>query len=63
MSKSPDEILSERIIADLKSKSLLSEKELEKLAKVYVNGQVSAEDWVLHIESSLKKENENVKKN
>lgn len=63
MSKSPDEILSERIITELKSKSLLSDIELEKLAKGYIRGKVSIEDWVMHIESSLKKEGENGKEN
>jgi hypothetical protein len=63
MTKSPDEILTERIIAELRSKSLLSEKELEKLAKTYSKGKLSVEDWILHAESSLKKGGDDGKKN
>lgn len=47
MSKTPDEILSERIVRNLIEQKIISEKQVEKYRKSFMNGQMSREDWIL----------------
>ena len=63
MAKKPDEILAERILSRLQADKLLSEKEVAKLFKFYSAGKLSLDDWVLSLESSSKKEEDNVTAN
>jgi hypothetical protein len=61
MAKTPDEILAENIVEKLRSKGVLDNSELEKLSKLYASGEITTEEWILRVESSLKKENKDGK--
>jgi hypothetical protein len=61
MAKTPDEILAQNIVEKLRSKGVLDNSELEKLSKLYASGEITTEEWILRIESSLKKENKDGK--
>ena len=61
MAKTPDEILAENIVEKLRSKGVLDNSELKKLSKLYASGEITTEEWILRVESSLKKENKDGK--
>lgn len=43
--KTPDEVVTDRIVVAFREKSLLSEKGLKKLAEKLAQGSLAAEDW------------------
>ena len=61
MSTSSEQALRDKIISALKNKELISTEELQKLGKKYTTGKVTAEDWVMHIESSIVEDGKNEK--
>lgn len=47
MTKTPDEILSEKIISALIEQKLIPEKIINKYKKTIFNGEMTQEDWLL----------------
>ncbi|MFH1726458.1 MAG: hypothetical protein ABII00_17750 [Elusimicrobiota bacterium] len=54
--KTPDALLSEQILADLKKKRLFSEKQLKSLREKLASGKLKAADWQVMIELSVSAE-------
>lgn len=50
MAKTPDEIVAERIVTELRERGLLSENRLQGLAEKLVAGTMKAEEWERYVE-------------
>lgn len=61
MKQAPDEILSERILAEIEKQQLLSKKAINKLRVNYPQGKVTLHDWVLSAELSMEAKDSNDK--
>ena len=58
MTKTPDRIVAERIISELREKRLVNDDQLEDLEKKLPTGKLSAEDWRLMAELTIAKAKE-----
>lgn len=58
MTKTPDEIVAERIVASLKEEKLIPEQKLKGLAEKLVAGSLKADDWRLFVDLNQKAERE-----
>lgn len=56
--KKPDEEVGESIVAELKTKGLLSDAALEKLKPKLIAGSLSSSDWKLAFETDRPKKGE-----
>lgn len=50
MTKTPDAIVAERIVSELRERGLLSENRLQGLADKLVAGTMKAEEWERYVE-------------
>ncbi len=58
MTNTPDQIVTEKIIAELRAKQLIDEDRLEELEGKLSAGKLSAEDWRLMAELTIAKAKE-----
>lgn len=58
MGKTPDNILSERILSSINNHDFLTKKIKEKIENGYKKGTISPEEWKLFFEMNIKKESE-----
>jgi len=53
MSKSPDEVVAERIIDAFRTEKLMCDPSLKALAPLLVKGSLRSEDWRVYIEKEV----------
>ncbi|MEA2175280.1 MAG: hypothetical protein QOD00_2872 [Blastocatellia bacterium] len=58
MTKTPDEIVAERIVASLTEQKLIPEHSLKGLAEKLIAGSLKAEDWRLFVDLNQRPEGE-----
>lgn len=58
MTKSPDEAVSEAVVAAFRERKLVPEKQLERLAQRILGGRLRAQDWRSLAEADVRGEEE-----
>lgn len=58
MTKTPDEIVAERIVASLTEQKLIPEQRLTGLAEKLIAGSLKADDWRLFVDLNQQTERE-----
>ncbi len=63
--KTPDELLAQGIVVDLRKEQLLSTKQLDELSKSLTSGTMKKEDWQIIVEIAVdaEKSRKDAKKN
>lgn len=53
MNKSPDEIVADKIISELKQNELIQDSQLDEIKPKLKSGDISSEDWRLIVEKYI----------